>query len=380
MHLLYSDLKADYDRETQAPYTDSLTGLLNHGFFLELLERELKRFSTKGIPFSLVMIDIDEFSRYNRQRGTVRGDRALKEVAKVIQEGIRDTDLATRYLGDIFMLLLSNTDVQQAELIADRIKTAIAQRFRRELTVCIGCASSREAHHKDGLMRKTKEALLAAKTKGRDSLYIADALKRPADEEGGRVRVLVVEDSPKDAKFFEKMLLPLNCEVMKVVDGQAALRAVERSDVDLILLDLTMPPMDGFETCRLLKEDDSTRKIPVIMVATLDDIESKVHAIDVGADDFITKPPNKAELMARVKALIRTKRLNDSLVSTESVLFSLANAVEAKDRYTDGHVKRVSRLAVDLGHMMELSARDDAGAISVSDGISSRRLNDCSGR
>jgi putative two-component system response regulator len=380
MHIIYSDLEEDYSRETQSPCTDSLTGLLNHGFFLELLERELQRFRKKGIPFSLVMIDIDEFGRYNRHRGTVSGDLALKEVAEVIREGIRDTDLATRYLGDVFMLLLSSTDVRQAEVIAERIKTAISERFRRELTVCIGCASSKDAHDREGLIRKTKETLLSAKTKGRDSICIADARRRPEDEEQERVRLLVVEDGPRDAKLLEAMLSPLNCDVIKAADGEAALRAVARSDVDLILLDLMMPRMDGLEACRRLKNNDATRKIPVIMITALDDTESKVRAIDAGADDFITKPPNKAELMARVKALIRTKRLNDSLVSTESVLFSLANAVEAKDRYTDGHVKRVSLLAVDLGRMMDLPGREiealrvggilhDIGKIGVPDSV-----------
>ena len=378
MYPLYPELAADYDREIQAPFTDSLTGLLNHGFFLELLERELKRFSRQGVPFSLVMIDIDEFGRYNRQRGTISGDRALQEVAKVIQEGIRDTDLATRYLGDMYMLLLSDTDAQHAEVVAERIQAAIAERFQGELTVCMGCASSRDARDRDGLMQRTKEALLLAKTKGRGSVYIADAGKRPVDEE--RVRLLLVDDEPRNLKLLEATLSPLNCDVIKAADGEEALRAVARADVDLILLDATMPRMDGFETCRRLKEDVSTRKIPVIMITAVNDTESKVRAIDAGADDFITNPPNKVELMARVKALTRTKRLNDSLVSTESVLFSLANAVEAKDRYTDGHVKRVSRLAVDLGRMMDLPPRDiealrvggilhDIGKIGIPDSV-----------
>jgi putative two-component system response regulator len=380
MYLIYSDLEEDYSREIQAPYTDSLTGLLNHGFFLELLEREMRRFRRKSIPFSLVMIDIDEFDRYNRQRGTMIGDRALKEVAKVIQQGIRDTDLATRYLGDTFVLLLSNTDVRQAEVIANRIKAAVSERFRRELTVCIGCSSSRDAHDRETLMRITKEALLSAKTKGRDSIYIAEAESRAVHEEGERMRLLVVEGNPGDAAVLESMLSPLNCDVIKAADAEAALRVVAHSDVDLILLDLMMSDTQGLEACRRLKEDDATRKIPVVMITARDDSDSKVRAIDAGADDVITKPPNKAELLARVKALIRTKKLNDSLVSTESVLFSLANAVEAKDRYTDGHVKRVSMLAVDLGRMMDLSARDiealrvggilhDIGKIGVPDSV-----------
>ena len=155
---------------------------------------------------------------------------------------------------------------------------------------------------------------------------------------------------------------------------------MERVDIDLILLDAMMPEMDGFETCRRLKESSRTRTIPVLMMTVLDDTESKVRAIEAGADDLISKPPNKVELVARIRALIQTKRLNDSLVSIENVLFSLANAVEAKDAYTEGHVKRVSNLAVDLGRMMGLQPRDiealrvggilhDIGKIGIPDSV-----------
>ena len=100
--------------------------------------------------------------------------------------------------------------------------------------------------------------------------------------------------------------------------------------------------MDGFETCRRLKSDPATRMVPVIMITALGDGDSRVRAIEAGADDFITKPPERVELSARVRSLTRTKRLNENLVSIENVLISLANAVEAKDAYTEGHVRRVS--------------------------------------
>jgi putative two-component system response regulator len=176
------------------------------------------------------------------------------------------------------------------------------------------------------------------------------------------------------------MLRPLSAQLMKAVNGEEALRAVDAMSVDVILMDAMMPLMDGFEACRRLKSNAATRMIPVIMVTALDDTESKVRAIDAGADDFVTKPANRIELLARVKALGRTRRLNDNLVSVESVLFSLANAVEAKDSYTEGHVKRVGNLAVQLGRVMGLPAADlealrvggmlhDIGKIGVPDSV-----------
>jgi putative two-component system response regulator len=100
------------------------------------------------------------------------------------------------------------------------------------------------------------------------------------------------------------------------------------------------------------------------MVTALDDAQSRVRAIEAGVDDFINKPVNKLELVARIRSLVRTKKLNESLVSVESVLFSLAAAVEAKDRYTEGHIKRVANLAVAIGRMMNLP-REDIEALRV---------------
>jgi putative two-component system response regulator len=140
--------------------------------------------------------------------------------------------------------------------------------------------------------------------------------------------------------------------------------------------------MDGFEVCHNLKAKESTRMLPIVMLTALDDSESKVKCIKAGADDFITKPPNKIELIARIESLLKVRRLNNSLTTIESVLFSLANTVEAKDPYTQGHISRVSNIAALLGRKMGLSKQDiealryggvlhDIGKI----GVSKRILN-----
>ena len=176
------------------------------------------------------------------------------------------------------------------------------------------------------------------------------------------------------------MLIPLEYQVVKASSGEDALSVVEKIDVDLILLDIMMPVMDGFEVCRRLKGKETTRLIPIVMVTALDDINSKVKAIDAGADDFLIKPPNKIELLARTKSLVKIRKLNRSLTSIENVVFSLANAVEAKDSYTQGHVERVSNMAVNLGKKMGLDRKEldalrlggalhDIGKISVSSTI-----------
>jgi len=179
---------------------------------------------------------------------------------------------------------------------------------------------------------------------------------------------------------METLLLPLNYEVFKATTGEEALHIVNKTAIDLILLDAIMPGMNGFEVCRRLKAHDSTRLIPVILLTGLSGQDAKLEGIEAGADDFIIKPPNRAELMARTKSLLRVKSLNDSLANIGNLLISLANAIEARDAYTQGHVKRVANLAQALGFKMGLSTKQlralklggilhDIGKIHIPDAI-----------
>jgi len=141
---------------------------------------------------------------------------------------------------------------------------------------------------------------------------------------------------------------PLGYEVIKAFNGEDAIGLIDRCDTDLVLLDVMMPGISGFEVCRIIKSREKTRMIPVVMVTAMDDLDSRIKAIEAGADDFITKPPNKLELLTRTKSLIRLKHLNNRLINIENVLFSLANAVEAKDAAPRTTPRRVSWLALSL--------------------------------
>jgi putative two-component system response regulator len=375
---LYLDLGRDYEQETQSPFTDSLTGLHNHGFFMEELKREVILSRRTGSPFCLALIDVDGFKLQNQKHGTIHGDKILKDLGGVLKATARASDLCARYMGDQFILLLQEMTTETVETFFQRLEAATARQFQNEMTVCIGCVSSADGHDAEDLMTKAKEALLQAKLLGRGKHSVSSPASQESDPEVSRV--LVVDDEPTNVKLLEAMLRHLKYEVHTANNGQEALQAVAQFDIDLILLDAMMPVMDGFETCRRLKTNGSSRMIPVIVVTALDDRDSKVKAIESGADDFMTKPPDRIELMARIRALLRTKKLNESLVSIENVLFSLANAVEAKDAYTEGHVKRVANLAVHLGRQMKLPERDlealrvggilhDVGKIGIPDAV-----------
>lgn len=144
-------------------------------------------------------------------------------------------------------------------------------------------------------------------------------------------KVLVVDDVPLNRKLQQAYLGAVGYEVLLAKDGVEALQRVEEDSPDLILLDVMMPNMNGFQVCRRLKNNESTRFIPVIMVTALNEIEDKIKGIEAGADDFIYKPFNKLELLARVKSLLRIKHLHDELErkikeleSTQKKLYQLA--------------------------------------------------------
>ena len=126
-------------------------------------------------------------------------------------------------------------------------------------------------------------------------------------------RILVVDDVPANVKLLEARLLAEYFEVVTAHSGADALEACENGKIDVVLLDIMMPDMDGFEVCRRLKSDPATQHIPVVMVTALDQVADRVRGLEAGADDFLTKPVNDLQLMTRVKSLVRLKMLTDEL-------------------------------------------------------------------
>ena len=154
--------------------------------------------------------------------------------------------------------------------------------------------------------------------------------------------VLIVDDLPGSARLVESLLAPDLHTIRTAGDGVEALRLVRADPPDLVLMDVMMPRVDGFEACRAIKQDPATRLIPVVLVTSLDDTDSRLRGIDAGADDFVSKPFNAPELRARVRSLLRIKHYTDDLESAESVIVSLALTIEARD----AHDRRPLRAAV----------------------------------
>lgn len=126
-------------------------------------------------------------------------------------------------------------------------------------------------------------------------------------------RILVVDDVPANVKLLEARLLAEYFEVFTAGNGADAIEACENGKIDVVLLDILMPGMDGFEVCRRLKGDPATAHIPVVMITALDQVSDRIRGLEAGADDFLSKPVNDLQLMTRVKSLVRLKMLTDEL-------------------------------------------------------------------
>jgi putative two-component system response regulator len=173
--------------------------------------------------------------------------------------------------------------------------------------------------------------------------------------------VLIVDDLPGSA-LLESLLTPDGHTMRTAGDGVELLQLVRDAPPDLVLMDVMMPLIDGFEACRAIKLNPETRLIPVVLVTSLDDTSSRVRGLDAGADDFVSKPFNGVELRARVRSLLRIKQYTDELDSAESVIVSLALTIEARDGTTGGHCQRLSRYASELGRVLGFHA-DDVSAL-----------------
>jgi putative two-component system response regulator len=168
-------------------------------------------------------------------------------------------------------------------------------------------------------------------------------------------KILVVDDHDVSRMTAVTLLGMEGYAVIEAASGVAALEMVKQQQPDLILLDVMMPGMDGFEVCQLLKQDEHTRLIPVIFITALNDRRSRIRGIEVGADDFLSKPFDRSELAARVKSLVQQKLLNEDLDHAAQVLFSIASAIESRDPNTGDHCDRLVRLGKAFGEYLNLS-------------------------
>lgn len=192
--------------------------------------------------------------------------------------------------------------------------------------------------------------------------------------------ILVADDNPANRELLNELLTTQGFRVVTVPNGVAAVAELTRSQIDLVLLDVLMPHLNGFEVCEQIKSNPETYLTPVVMITALSDKQARIRGIEAGADDFLSRPVERAELLARVGSLLKLKHRTDELERAEAVLFTLARSIEGKDPYTHGHCERLSDYSACLGEHLGLTGDEttalrragvvhDVGKIAVPDAI-----------
>jgi putative two-component system response regulator len=198
----------------------------------------------------------------------------------------------------------------------------------------------------------------------------------------GKPSILVVDDQAQNVELLEAILAPRGYEVFKAGSGEEALVRLSADPIDLVLLDVIMPGMDGFELTRRIREDKGNHLLPIVLVTALSGTEDRIKGIEAGCDDFISKPIDKMELLARVRSLLKVKAYNDLLGNyrdeleleverrTEDLkralerikdasletIYRLSVASEYRDETTGAHIMRVSRYAAAIARGLGLDA------------------------
>lgn len=160
--------------------------------------------------------------------------------------------------------------------------------------------------------------------------------------------ILVVDDLTQNNDLLEAYLTPQGYEVIKAVSGEEALVKLASNQIDLILLDVMMPGMDGFEVTRRIRQDKKNKLMPIILVTALKETEDRIKGIQAGCDDYISKPFNKMELLARIQSLLKVKAYNDLMCNyrneLESEVVNMTESLKQSNTVLDEHIARFSAI------------------------------------
>jgi len=187
------------------------------------------------------------------------------------------------------------------------------------------------------------------------SIYITPVEQTQKDDVQS---ILLVDDFEAHLELMTEILEGYGFRVVASTDANAVLARLDELCPDIAVIDVMMPVMSGYELCRRLKSHFGKRYFPVILVTGLSQLDDKLTGLEAGADDFFSKPFNTKEIAAKIRSLLRLKMLQDEHDHTEDMIFTLAMAVEAKDKYTRGHSERVSLLSARMAQIIGLTEKE----------------------
>jgi len=387
---------------------DQLTALPNRRSFEMRINEEWDRATREQTSISLMMADVDHFKKYNDSYGHQQGDVALKAVADLLSKSLkRPADFAARWGGEEFIVLLPNTDSEGAYELAENIRTfaeemeiPAADGSITKITVSIGVNTRTQGQitTPEKFLSWTDTALYAAKNRGRNRVCTFEA---PLEEENNvkevrKKNIFIIDDNETNLEAAEDVLSK-HYRVIALTSAEKMFEALRKFTPDLILLDIEMPGMNGFDAMQKLKGNDMHADIPVIFLTGLADASNEAYGIELGAVDFIMKPFTEPVLLNRIKKHLdidelvreRTRQLahrteqlarrSEQLLQLQNgIVFTLADIVENRDANTGGHIDRTSiYIKILLEAIIEQGVyEEDTKNWDVDSVVSSARLHD----
>ena len=375
-----AEMKELHEKLAHQALHDALTGLPNRNLFEDRLERACVEADRARTTVAFGMMDMNRFKQVNDTLGHAAGDELLKAVADRLSLTVRKSDTVARLGGDEFAFIFAGIhDPAEVVKVASRTLTIFDEPFviqEQPLQAIGSLGIALYPHHgadAANVLRQADSAMYLAKRDSLSFLIWDESMSETAilashgrrsmtelDSELKRhvVDVLVVDDNDDNRLLVRTYLANEGYAIREAANGERALDLVRESMPDVVLLDVQMPGLSGYEVCGRLRSMPHGSLVPIIMVTAMHEPMDKVAAADVGADDFISKPFSKLELITRVRSLLRIKALTDALDGAENTIVTLARALEARDPYTRGHSQRVGLYGARLAAKAGLSIAD----------------------
>ena len=312
---VYSLIKRSKQFEQMA-FRDALTGVFNRRYFDHHLQMVMQWNQRDQKEMSLVFIDIDRFKHINDTYGHHVGDLVLQGLGHMLQRNLRATDLLARYGGEEFVILLPDTDMDQAVFVLERILSRVRKQpmARYEGQEFFITFSAGVAPWTDGIPAKqwtqlADNAMYLAKQSGRDRVLAAslnelDHLSGKQPQKARRKRLLIIDDDEMIRSLVRGHLLDLPIDIEEAADGEEGYQKMKLHPPDLCLLDGIMPRVDGLDVLDAIRRDPQLKRVKVLMVSSRRREEDVVAGLQHGADDYVVKPFSLLELELRVKKLL----------------------------------------------------------------------------
>ncbi len=297
---------------------DELTQMYNRKYMNTRLQQLIQQFTRKGEPFSVAIADLDYFKKVNDTYGHLVGDEVLQGFASIVEKVKREQDIACRYGGEEFVILMPNTSAEEAYIFLERLRNTMANKYftandtEFQVTFSVGVSEANRFNlHQEKLLEEADQALYFAKQSGRNQTISYSTLVQEVKKQL-TITIIIVDDVyivRKIMKDFFASWNPnekYNIEVLEYSDGVSFLNSnwYKPSGKYIILLDGMMPKMDGIEVLQKLREKYPSRNIIVSMLTGRKSQEHVINALDSGADDYILKPFDIKAVSARILRLI----------------------------------------------------------------------------